>query len=152
METQTAIFGAGCFWGVEKAFRKLDGVEETSVGFSGGETVDPSYEEVCRGNTRHAEVVQIKYNPNKISYTDLLNVFWNIHDPTQENGQGSDIGDQYRSVIFFSTKDQEKLARESRDSLEKRGVYDKPITTKIKPAMPFYKAEEYHQQYLEKQN
>jgi len=144
-----ATFGAGCFWGVEEAFRNLEGVVETQVGYAGGDYDHPSYQDVCSGVTGHAEVVEVTYTPDIISYNDLLNIFWNIHDPTTLNRQGPDIGAQYRSVIFYHDPEQEKLARESKEKLEESGVYPK-IVTEIMPAPHFWRAEEYHQQYIEK--
>jgi peptide-methionine (S)-S-oxide reductase len=145
-----ATFGAGCFWGVEDAFRKLEGVIDTQVGYSGGDFDHPSYQDVCSGVTGHAEVVEVTYNPEIISYTDLLDLFWDIHDPTTLNRQGPDIGAQYRSVIFYHDPEQEKLALESKEKLEKSGRYPGKIVTKIQPAPEFWRAEEYHQQYIEK--
>jgi peptide-methionine (S)-S-oxide reductase len=144
-----ATFGAGCFWGVEDAFRNLEGVVETRVGYAGGDFDQPSYQDVCSGVTGHAEVVEVTYNTDIISYNDLLNLFWTIHDPTTLNRQGPDIGAQYRSVIFHHDPEQEKLARESKERLEKSGVYPK-IVTEIMPVPHFWRAEEYHQQYIEK--
>lgn len=146
-----ATFGAGCFWGVEAAFRKLEGVKDAVVGFMGGHRENPSYREVCTGQTGHAEVVQIEYDPERVSYEKLLDVFWQIHDPTQVNRQGPDVGDQYRSAIFHHSPDQEAAARESKQRLEESGRFNKPVATVIEPAGPFYRAEEYHQRYLEKQ-
>lgn len=145
-----ATFGAGCFWGVEAAFRKVKGVVSTRVGYSGGHTVNPSYDDVCSGMTGHAEVVEVTYDLEKISYDALLRVFWKIHDPTSLERQGPDIGAQYRSVIFFHTPEQEKLAIQSKNELDKNGIYKKKIVTEIVPAGPFYAAEDYHQQYFEK--
>ena len=147
---QTATFGAGCFWGVEEEFRELKGVKSTTVGYSGGTFKNPTYENVCGGKTGHAEVVQVKYDPNEVSYEQLLDVFWNNHDPTTLNRQGPDVGEQYRSVIFFHNKEQEKLAKQSKEKLEKSGKFKNKIVTQIIPASAFYKAEEYHQQYLSK--
>ena len=147
---EKATFGAGCFWGVEDAFRKLDGVVETLVGYAGGDFKQPSYQDVCSGVTGHAEVVEVTYNPAIISYANLLDLFWNIHDPTTRNRQGPDIGAQYRSVIFYHTPEQERLARESKTKLDSSGRYPGKIVTEILPATTFWKAEEYHQQYLEK--
>ena len=146
----TATFGAGCFWGVEAAFRALDGVQETAVGYEGGNKDHPTYEEVCSKRTGHAEVVQVEYDDQKLAYTQLLQVFFENHDPTQLNRQGPDIGDQYRSVIFFHTPEQEKIARETVKLLEEATVFKRPIVTQIEPAQTFWRAEEYHQQYLEK--
>ena len=134
-----ATFGAGCFWGVEAAFRQLDGVTKTRVGYSGGHTQNPSYEDVCSHGTGHAEVVEVTYDDERLSYNDLLRVFWDKHDPTQLNRQGWDIGDQYRSAIFFHDEEQQQ------------GRYKRPVVTQIEPAQTFYEAEDYHQQYLEKQ-
>jgi peptide-methionine (S)-S-oxide reductase len=145
-----ATFGAGCFWGVEEEFRKVPGVLATAVGYSGGKTENPTYEEVCSDETGHAEVVEVEYDPSKVSYDRLLDVFWNGHDPTQRNRQGPDVGTQYRSAIFFHTPDQEAAARASRERLEKSGRFPRPIVTEITPAGPFWRAEEYHQKYFEK--
>jgi peptide-methionine (S)-S-oxide reductase len=145
-----ATFGAGCFWGVEEEFRKLPGVKETAVGYSGGETVNPTYEDVCTDETGHAEVVEVDYDPAKTSYETLLETFWNGHNPTQLNRQGPDVGRQYRSVIFFHTPEQEASAHASKERLEKSGRFTRPIVTEISPAQPFWRAEEYHQRYLEK--
>ncbi len=147
---ETAMFGAGCFWGVEAAFRRVEGVVETAVGYSGGHTENPTYREVCSGETGHAEVVQVKFDPEKVAYEALLDVFWKNHDPTQLYRQGPDVGYQYRSVIFYRSPEQEKAARESKRALEKSGKYGRPIVTEIEPARTFWRAEEYHQQYLEK--
>jgi peptide-methionine (S)-S-oxide reductase len=148
--TQTAIFAAGCFWGVEAAFRQIEGVKSTEVGYIGGSTENPTYEQVCSGRTGHAEAVAVEYDPSRVSYDALLNVFWENHDPTTLNRQGPDIGAQYRSAIFFQTPDQESAARASKESLERSGKYKRPIVTEITAAPKFYRAEEYHQQYLEK--
>ncbi len=147
----TATFGAGCFWGVEAAFRETDGVVEVQVGYAGGQPSNPTYRDVCSGHTGHAEVVQVEYDPSRVSYVQLLDVFWRAHDPTQVNRQGPDVGEQYRSVIFFHTPAQEAAARASKEALERSGRYRRPIATQILPAPPFYRAEEYHQRYLEKQ-
>ncbi|HOJ62280.1 MAG TPA: peptide-methionine (S)-S-oxide reductase MsrA [bacterium] len=147
---EKATFGAGCFWGVEAEFRKLEGVIDTAVGYSGGTWENPTYEEVCTGHTGHAEVCQVTFDPARISYEDLLHVFWECHDPTTLNRQGPDIGTQYRSVIFCHTPEQEAAARESKERLEQTGRFQKPIVTQILPAGPFYRAEEYHQRYFEK--
>jgi len=148
--TEKATFGAGCFWGVEAAFRKVKGVVSTTVGYSGGSSKNPTYKDVCSGRTGHAEVVQVEYDPSKTSYEELLNVFWGVHDPTQMNRQGPDVGTQYRSAIFFYNAEQEDAAKASKAHLEKSGRYRKPIVTEIIPASEFYMAEEYHQQYFEK--
>ena len=145
---EKAIFAAGCFWSVEAAFRKIKGVAKTTVGYCGGKTKNPSYEQVCTGSTGHVEVVQVEFDPKKVSYKELLNVFWNTHDPTTKDHQGSDVGTQYRSVIFYHTEKQKECAIQSREKEEKK--YKNKITTEILPAKEFYKAEEYHQQYLEK--
>ena len=150
MERQ-ATFGAGCFWGVEAAFRRLDGVTATAVGYEGGTLENPTYEDVCSHMTGHAEVVQVTYDPERVSYEDLLDVFWEKHDPTQLNRQGWDIGDQYRSVIFFHDDEQRLAAEQSKATLDRLGRYRRPIVTQIEPAQTFYRAEEYHQRYLEKQ-
>ena len=145
-----ATFGAGCFWGVEAAFRQLAGVTGTAVGYLGGSLKNPTYKDVCTGNTGHAEVVQVEYDPAKASFDDLLNVFWTNHDPTTLNRQGPDVGAQYRSAIFFHTPEQDAAARASKESLQASGKIRRPIVTEITPASEFYRAEEYHQQYLEK--
>jgi len=145
-----ATFGAGCFWGVENAFRKIKGVVDTVVGYMGGTLENPTYEDVCTDKTGHAEVVQITFDPTVVSYEELLNVFWSIHDPTQLNKQGPDIGTQYRSIIFYYDQNQKKIAEESKKKQEQSGKYKKPIVTEITESKEFYKAEEYHQRYLEK--
>ena len=145
-----ATFGAGCFWGVEAEFRRVQGVKATAVGYAGGDLKNPTYKDVCSDTTGHAEVVQVEYDPEAVSYDDLLNVFWENHDPTTLNRQGPDIGTQYRSVVFFHTPEQEEAARASKERLEKSGRFRRPIVTQIEPASEFWRAEEYHQQYLEK--
>jgi len=145
-----ATFGAGCFWGVEAAFRRVKGVTATSVGYSGGHFANPTYKDVCSDRTGHAEVVQVEYDPSQVSYEELLNVFWENHDPTQMNRQGPDVGSQYRSAIFFHTPEQEAAAQASKEALQASGQHRRPIVTEITPASEFYPAEEYHQQYLEK--
>jgi peptide-methionine (S)-S-oxide reductase len=147
---EKATFGAGCFWGVEAAFRQLKGVLDTAVGYSGGSTENPTYQEVCSDRTGHAEVVQVEYDPSQVSYEELLQVFWENHDPTQLNRQGPDHGSQYRSVIFFHTPEQEAAAHASKEALQQSGQYQRPVVTQIVPAVPFYRAEDYHQRYLEK--
>ncbi len=147
---EKAMFGAGCFWGVEELFRGEAGVRDTAVGYAGGARPNPTYEQVCSDATGHAEVVEMSYDPTKISYEKLLELFWANHNPTTKNRQGPDFGSQYRSVIFYFTPEQEKLALASRDALEKSGKWRDPIVTEIVPAVPFYRAEEYHQQYLTK--
>jgi peptide-methionine (S)-S-oxide reductase len=147
---QKATFGAGCFWHVEEAFRYLKGVISTTVGYMGGTLKNPTYEDVCTDKTGHAEVIEITYDPRKISYEDLLNVFWNIHDPTTKNRQGSDVGTQYRSVIFYHTLEQKIAAETSKKNLEQSKKYKKKIVTEVTIATIFYPAEEYHQRYLAK--
>jgi len=143
-------FGAGCFWHVEELFRKLDGVKDVIVGYTGGNLENPTYEDVCTDKTGHAEAVQIEYVPSLISYEELLKVFWENHNPTTPNRQGLDVGVQYRSAVFFHNPEQEKIARDSKDNLQKSGRFQAPIVTEITPASAFYKAEEYHQRYFEK--
>ena len=145
-----ATFAAGCFWGVEATFRQLEGVTSTRVGYSGGHFDKPTYTDVCTDRTGHAEAVEVDFDPTKISYDKLLEVFWDNHDPTQLNRQGPDWGTQYRSAIFFHSPEQETAAKASKDTLEKPRRYSKPIVTQIVPATTFYEAEDYHQQYLEK--
>ena len=143
-----ATFGAGCFWGVEAAFRQLDGVTRTRVGYSGGTLDNPTYEDVCSHTTGHAEVVEVTYDPGRVSYDELLEVFWRKHDPTQLNRQGWDIGDQYRSVVFVNDEEQREAAVRSKE--REQANLSAPIVTQIEPAETFYEAEDYHQQYLEK--
>jgi peptide-methionine (S)-S-oxide reductase len=145
-----AIFAAGCFWGVEDAFRQVKGVTSTTVGYTGGARTSPSYKDVCTGTTGHAEAVEVEYDPKQVSYDQLLNVFWQSHDPTTLNRQGPDVGTQYRSAIFYEDPDQEAAARNSKATLEKSGLFKRPIVTEIKPASEFWRAEDYHQQYFEK--
>ncbi len=145
-----ATFGAGCFWGVEEEFRKLPGVVGTAVGYAGGHTENPTYEDVCSDSTGHAEVVEVEYDPARVGYDELLDVFWANHNPTQMNRQGPDVGTQYRSAIFFHTPEQEAAARASKERLEKSGRFSRPIVTEITAAGPFWRAEEYHQRYFEK--
>ncbi len=147
---EIATFGAGCFWGVEAAFQRVSGVVDTTVGYSGGETPNPTYKDVCTDETGHAEVVQVAFDPRKVSYEQLLDVFWQAHDPTQVNRQGPDFGTQYRSAIFFHSPEQEAAAKQSRAALEASGKLKRPIATEITPASTFYRAEEYHQKYLQK--
>ena len=146
-----ATFGAGCFWGVEATLRRLDGVNEAFSGYAGGDKDNPTYEEVCTGRTGHAEVVEVDYDPNKISYDELLNAFWAVHDPTTLNRQGPDVGTQYRSAIYFHTPVQQEEARASMLAQTDAGRFRNPIVTEVTPASTFYKAEEYHQRYFEKQ-
>ena len=147
---EEATFGAGCFWGIEELYRTTPGVKETEAGYMGGNVENPSYEEVCGSGTGHAEVVHIKFDPKDVTYEKLLELFWNNHNPTTLNRQGLDIGEQYRSAIFFHTPEQEKIARKSKEEMEKSGKFKNPIVTQIEPASAFYKAEEYHQKYLMK--
>jgi peptide-methionine (S)-S-oxide reductase len=147
---EKATFGAGCFWGVEAAFRQIDGVISTAVGYSGGHTPNPTYRDVCSDETGHAEVVQIEFDPAKVGYEKLLAVFWQNHDPTTLNRQGPDVGSQYRSAIFFHSPAQEEAARRSKRQLEASKRFRRPIVTQIEPAADFHRAEDYHQQYLEK--
>jgi peptide-methionine (S)-S-oxide reductase len=146
-----ATFGAGCFWGVEAAFRQIDGVTGTAVGYEGGRLENPTYEDVCSHRTGHAEVVEVTYDPERVSYDDLLDAFWAKHNPTQLNRQGWDFGDQYRSVVFFHDEEQREAAERSKASLDASGKHKRPVVTVIEPAKIFYRAEEYHQRYLEKQ-
>jgi peptide-methionine (S)-S-oxide reductase len=147
---EKATFAAGCFWGVEAAFRVVPGVTATTVGYSGGSFPNPTYHDVCTGRTGHAEAVQVEYDPARVSYQDLLRVFWENHDPTTPNRQGPDVGTQYRSAIFFHSAEQQAAAVASKQQLERSGRFKRPIVTEITPASAFYRAEEYHQQYLEK--
>ncbi len=147
-ELETATFGAGCFWGVEEVFRKLKGVKETAVGYEGGTMKNPFYEDVCSNRSGHAEVVQVSFDPQEISYDELLKTFWESHNPTTPNQQGPDIGTQYRSVIFFHSPEQKEKAIVSKLALEKSGKWKLPVVTQIVPAETFWKAEEYHQQYF----
>ncbi len=147
---EKATFGAGCFWGVEAAFRRVPGVVATAVGYMGGKMKNPTYEDVCTDETGHAEVVEVSYDPARASYEDLLQVFWTNQDPTTLNRQGPDIGRQYRSAIFYHTPEQQTTALASKEKLQSAARYRKPIVTEITPAAEFYRAEEYHQQYLEK--
>jgi len=145
-----ATFAAGCFWGVEATFRQIPGVSSTRVGYTGGQMDKPTYKDVCTDRTGHAEAVEVDYDPAKVPYEDLLNVFWENHDPTQLNRQGPDWGSQYRSAIFFHSPEQESTAKASKDALEKAHRFSKPVVTQIVPAVEFFPAEDYHQQYLEK--
>jgi len=150
MATEKATFGAGCFWGVEEEFRKIEGVRDAAVGYSGGTLENPTYRDVCSDRTGHAEVVEVDFDPSVVSYDRLLDVFWNAHDPTQVNRQGPDVGTQYRSVIFTHSPEQEKAAIASRDRLDQSGRFRRPIATQIEPAGTFWRAEDYHQQYIAK--
>ncbi|MGC1416643.1 MAG: peptide-methionine (S)-S-oxide reductase MsrA [Candidatus Acidiferrum sp.] len=147
---ELATFGAGCFWGVETAFQQVPGVIDTAVGYSGGEMPNPTYKDVCTDETGHAEVVQVTFDPAKVSYEKLLDVFWKVHDPTQVNRQGPDFGSQYRTAIFFHSPEQEATAKKSIAALEASGKFKRPIATEVTPASTFYRAEEYHQKYLQK--
>lgn len=148
--TEKTTFGAGCFWGVEAAFRKIKGVVSTAVGYSGGRLKNPTYDDVCTDQTGHAEVVQVEYDPSRVTYDQLLDLFWQLHDPTTPNRQGPDIGTQYRSAIFYHTPEQKSAAEASKERLRKSGRHQRPIVTEITPAAEFYRAEEYHQQYFDK--
>ena len=148
---EKATFGAGCFWGVEAAFRRVEGVVDAAVGYAGGTTRNPTYENVCTGQTGHAEVVEVTFDPGRVGYERLLEVFWACHDPTQLNQQGFDVGSQYRSAIFFHTPEQETAARASLEALQASGRVGGNIVTEISPAGDFWRAEEYHQRYVEKQ-
>jgi peptide-methionine (S)-S-oxide reductase len=145
-----ATLVAGCFWGVEDAFRGVKGVKSTTVGYTGGHTKGPTYKDVCSHTTGHAEAVEVEFDPKQVSYQKLLDLFWEIHDPTQLNRQGPDVGSQYRSAIFYHDAEQEAAARASEAALEKSGKFKNPIVTQIEPAPEFYRAEDYHQQYFEK--
>jgi peptide-methionine (S)-S-oxide reductase len=148
--SELATFGAGCFWGVEAAFRRLPGVTDVTVGYAGGHTANPTYKDVCTDETGHAEVVQVEFDPTKISYKQLLDAFWQLHDPTQVNRQGPDSGSQYRTAILFHSPEQEAEAKASKAALDASGKFRRPIATEITSAGKFYRAEEYHQRYLEK--
>ena len=147
---EKATFGAGCFWGVEAAFQQVPGVVDTAVGYEGGNYKNPTYEDVCSNRTGHAEVVEIDFDPEKVSYESLLDVFWQVHDPTTLNRQGPDIGTQYRSAIFFHSPEQEQVAVAHKEKLQASSKFARPIVTEIVSAQTFYRAEEYHQQYLER--
>lgn len=146
-----ATFGAGCFWSVENTFRAVPGVLDAAVGYTGGAFPNPTYEDVCRGNTGHTEAVQVEFDPAVVAYKELLEVFWSSHNPTTPDGQGSDSGSQYRSAIFFHDAAQEEAARVAKETLQNSGRFNAPVTTEIVPAATFYRAEEYHQRYVEKQ-
>ncbi len=150
MTTQKATFGAGCFWGVEETFRQLPGVTATAVGYAGGSKDHPTYEDVCANETGHAEVVEVEFDPNVITYDRLLEVFWSNHNPTTLNRQGPDVGTQYRSVIFFHSPEQKAQAEASKAALEKSGKHARPVVTQIERAPSFWRAEDYHQKYLQK--
>lgn len=148
--SEVATFAAGCFWGVEAAFQRVPGVVDTAVGYSGGHMDNPTYRDVCTDETGHAEVIQVTFDPSQVTFAQLLEVFWNAHDPTQVNRQGPDVGTQYRTAIFFHSPEQEEIAKKSRAALEASGKFRRPIATEITPAGKFYRAEEYHQKYLQK--
>lgn len=145
-----AFFGAGCFWCTEALFEEVKGVLGVTTGYAGGKTKDPTYNEVCSGNTGHAEVVKIVFDPDQVSFSELLEIFWKTHDPTTLNRQGSDVGTQYRSVIFYTSEDQKSTAEYIKNELNRSGAFDKPIVTEISPLEKFYKAEDYHQNYFKK--
>ncbi len=145
-----ATFGAGCFWGVEAAYRQIPGVLSTRVGYLGGTLDNPTYRDVCSGRTGHAEVVEVRYDPSRLTYDDMLTVFWENHDPTTLNRQGPDVGEQYRSAIFYHDDQQKAAAEASKEERDRSGKYRRPVVTEITPASTFYEAEDYHQQYLEK--
>jgi peptide-methionine (S)-S-oxide reductase len=147
---EKAVFGAGCFWGVEETFRKVKGVTATRVGYMGGSVENPTYRQVCSDTTGHTEVCEVTFDPGVISYGKLLEVFWKVHDPTQVNRQGPDVGKQYRSVIFYSSEEQKAAAEKSRKELAASDRYEKPVATAIEPAKTFWPAEDYHQRYFEK--
>jgi peptide-methionine (S)-S-oxide reductase len=147
---QKATFAAGCFWGVEEAFTKIKGVKSTRVGYIGGNLPSPTYEDVCTDRTGHAEALQVKYDPKEISYEELLDLFWSIHNPTTKNRQGPDIGSQYRSIIFYHTPEQESIAKKSKQELDDSNRFQNKIVTEIVPASTFYPAEDYHQKYYQK--
>lgn len=149
-KSKFAVFGAGCFWGVESSFRAVEGVVDVAVGYAGGNVAKPSYRQVCTGKTGHAEVVQVEYDPARVTFAQLVEVFWQIHDPTTLNRQGPDFGTQYRSVIFYSDEDERKAAEESKRRLDESGQLGRPVVTQIVPAAEFYRAEEYHQRYYER--
>ncbi len=150
MQTEKATFAAGCFWGVEAAFRQLKGVVATAAGYEGGTYPNPTYRDVCTDRTGHAEAVEVDYDPTRVSYEQLLQIFWENHNPTTLNRQGPDVGTQYRSAIFYHTPEQQASATASKERLQESGKYRRPIVTEIVPASQFYRAEDYHQQYLEK--
>ena len=147
---EKATFAAGCFWGVEAEFRKMEGVVSTAVGYSGGTLEEPTYKDVCSGATGHAEAVEIEFDPKRVSYEDLLQTFWDNHDPTTLNRQGPDVGSQYRSAVFVHSPEQQEVAEASKEAIERSGRFSRPVVTEITTASTFYRAEDYHQQYLEK--
>lgn len=149
-KTDTATFGQGCFWCAEAIFERVEGVKSVTCGYAGGNVANPTYEQVCTGKTGHAEVVQIVYDPDKISFDDLLKIFWQTHDPTTLNKQGADVGEQYRSIILYHNESQKEKAEYYKNELQKSGSWDNPIVTQIVPLTKFYRAEEYHQHYYDK--
>jgi peptide-methionine (S)-S-oxide reductase len=150
MRTEKAMFGAGCFWGVEETFRNLKGVLSTAVGYAGGAKENPTYEDVCTDKTGHAEVVEVEFDPSQITYDELLDVFWSNHNPTTVNRQGPDVGTQYRSVIFYFSPEQKSTAEASKKRIDASGRFRQPVVTQIERAPTFWRAEEYHQRYLQK--
>ncbi len=150
MAVEYVTLGGGCFWCLEAIFERIDGVESVVPGYAGGTTEHPSYEQVCTGDTGHAEVVQIAFNTEKLSFKDILNQFWKAHDPTTVNRQGADVGTQYRSIILYNDEQQRQQAEDSKQALEESGYFDNPVVTEIKPLDTFYPAEEYHHNYFEK--
>lgn len=150
MATEKATFGAGCFWGVEATFRRVPGVTNTAVGYEGGHTDNPTYKAVCTDATGHAEVVQVEFDPAQVTYQQLVDLFFKLHDPTQLNRQGPDVGTQYRSAVFYHSPEQRQIAQRTKEALARSGKFSRPIVTEVVPAQTFYKAEDYHQQYLEK--
>ena len=150
MKTELATFGAGCFWGVEVTFRQIEGVLDAAVGYSGGKTANPTYEDVCSDGTGHAEVVQVTFDPARVPFEQLLDVFFTSHDPTTLNRQGPDVGSQYRSAVFYHSDAQKAAAESARQRWNASGRFQRPIVTDIAPAQPFWRAEDYHQRYLEK--
>ena len=150
MTTEKATFGAGCFWGVEVMFREIPGVLDAAVGYEGGKTVNPTYRDVCSHGTGHAEVVEMDFDPTKVSYETIVRAFFANHDPTTKNRQGPDVGDQYRSAVFYHSPEQQAVATKVKDELDANGTFRRPIVTEIVPAQTFYRGEEYHQQYLAK--
>ena len=149
---QLATFGSGCFWCTEAIFQRIDGVEKVESGYSGGTVKNPTYKEICSGLTGHAEVIQVAYNPERVTYETLLEIFWKTNDPTTQDRQGNDVGTQYRSVIYYHTEEQKKLAEEYKQKLSEARVFDRPIVTEISPLSTFYKAEDYHQNYFNGNN
>lgn len=149
-QVEKATFAAGCFWGVESAFRQIEGVQDTQVGYTGGHTENPTYREVCSGRTGHAEAIEVTFDPEQVSFGELVAFFFNMHDPTQVDRQGPDIGSQYRSAVFFHSPEQKVAANAVKTDLEESKKYRRPIATQIVPAALFYRAEEYHQRYFEK--